>query len=165
MFLVPGCSGDVMTRYILVDVDGVLNPNLPSEGAFSVLAKPGGVSYNLILNKRQADLLLRLAEDTNSELVWATTWENQANEWIGPEIGLPQLPVVKMVQRKFSENLGSIKARSALAYAGDSKFVYFDDEYNIGYCLEGTNGRHVYVDPKYGLVLRHIVEAEAYLKN
>ena len=152
-------------KYIFLDVDGVLNPNLGSEGSFKVVAKPNGLSFNLILNKRQANLVLKLVEDTGSELVWATTWEHHANEWIGPPLCLPELPVVKLAERKFNENLGSVKARSVLAYAGDSKFVYFDDEYNIGYCLEGTNGRHVYVDPMYGLVLRHIVEAEAYLKS
>ena len=32
--------------------------------------------------------------DLPVELVWATTWEQEANEWIGPVLGLPALPVV-----------------------------------------------------------------------
>jgi hypothetical protein len=150
---------------IFLDVDGVFNPNRPSEGSFTILAKPNGVQYKLILNKRQSAMVLKLAADTNSQLVWATTWEDHANEWVGPALGFPELPVVKFKPRRFSETLGSIKARGVTEYAAGAKFVYFDDEYDIGQCLSNCEGIHIYVNPKYGLGLKHIVEAEAFLTS
>lgn len=150
---------------IFLDVDGVFNPNRPSEGHFTVLARPDGAEYKLILNKRQSALVKTLAADTNSRMVWATTWEDHANEWIGPNLGLPELPVVKFHPKKFAESLGSIKARGVSEFAGGEKFVYFDDEYDIGNYLGDCNGLHVYVNPKYGLGVKHIVEAESFLTS
>lgn len=152
-------------KYIFLDVDGVLNPNRPSEGSFTVLAKPDGVQYKLILNKSQANMVKVLANQTDSSIVWATTWEDHANEWIGPNLGLPELPVVRLKSKFFGESLGSVKARAVKEYAGDTKFVYFDDQYDIGAFLKDSNGLHVYVNPKYGLVSKHIVEAESFLTS
>lgn len=150
---------------IFLDVDGVFNPNRPSEGHFTVLAHPVGATFKLILNKRQSSMVLKLAEDTASRLVWATTWEDEANEWIGPHLDIPELPVVHFRPKKFSESLGSIKARGVVEYAAGEKFVYFDDQYDIGNYMGDCNGLHILVNPKYGLVSRHIIEAEDYLTS
>ena len=157
--------------YIFVDVDGVLNPDIPREGGFIQLGYPepdNGYSrsgFKLKLHPIYGIWLLELAESTRAELIWGTTWQEYANEWVGKPLGLPEMPHLNLNERKFSENLGSIKGRQAWKYAGDEKFVYFDDEPNIGYCIEGSNGLHIYVDYRYGLMKKHIIEAMKFLKT
>ena len=37
------------------------------------------------------------------DLCWATTWMDTANRWIGPVVGLPELPYVDFGDRLFGE--------------------------------------------------------------
>lgn len=153
-------------RYIFVDVDGVLNPLglLPEDGFLHSIALDGLV-YGVNLSKTHARLLLDLAEKTGAVLVWATMWNDYANEYISPAIGLPVLPVAQVKQEKFSETVAMMKARTVLSYAGDSSFVDFDDEFYIGPLLEGTNGIHIFVDPYAGLKEQHITKAENFFST
>lgn len=150
-------------NYIFVDVDGVLNPFSKHEGFDTHLIPVSGVAYNVYLNKEHGKWLTKLAEDTKSELVWGTTWQEEANDKISWRVGLPRLPYLTLKRERLSESLGTTKARAARKHAEDSKFVYFDDEYDIGYALEGTKGLHVYVHPELGLTEDHINTARQYL--
>lgn len=66
------------------------------------------------------------------ELVWATTWEQEANEWIGPVLGLPALPVVCWPQesaRPEQERGGLFwKTRTLADYAAARPFAWVDDQ-------------------------------------
>ena len=78
--------------FLLLDVDGVLNP-------LSV-AKPSGftryklLGYEVWLSTQHGEWLRTLAKWF--DLVWATTWEYQAPRLIAPRVGLPQMPVIEV---------------------------------------------------------------------
>jgi HAD domain in Swiss Army Knife RNA repair proteins len=152
---------------IFIDVDGVLNPEDPHEDNRVVLAKPEGSAWTFPLNlsARQGRLLTALARETGAEIVWCSTWQQDANEWVGSRIELPpELPHLRLEPARFSETLGAVKARTAAAYAGRRRFVIFDDEPEIGSCLPGdADGLHVYVDPRSGLLPEHIAAAREFL--
>ncbi len=85
---------------LLIDVDGPLNPyrarlTLRPDGyethrySMPQQRKP----LRVWLNPSHGPALLALAD--RFELWWATSWEQQANEWVAPRVGLPtDLPVV-----------------------------------------------------------------------
>jgi hypothetical protein len=82
---------------ILIDVDGVLNPwqrQGPQWEKHRAVAD--GTTWNVILNPDHGPMLLTLASETGADLVWATTWDHDANREIGPRIGLPELPVIEV---------------------------------------------------------------------
>ncbi|CAG6395067.1 helix-turn-helix domain-containing protein [Streptomyces cocklensis] len=61
------------------------------------------------------------------DLVWATTWESEANECLAPLLGLPQLPVVTWPEP--SKEPGPVglhwKTRTLLAWSADRPFAWF----------------------------------------
>jgi hypothetical protein len=84
------------------------------------------------LNPTHGSYLIALPFD----LVWATTWAAEANEWIAPHIGLPSLPVVewpKDAQRGRFEAADSTywKTRHLVEYAAGRPFAWVDDEIGV----------------------------------
>lgn len=118
---------------LMIDVDGPLNPWAASgrknqrEG-YRRYRIDGFVVY---LKRSHGQALLDLTDVY--DLVWCTTWEDQANTDIGPKIGLPKLPVIE-----FTKFLPSQPTESGLhwksvviaAYAAahDRAFAWVDDE-------------------------------------
>src|SRR5690606_5406440 len=90
---------------LLLDVDGPLNPNKPSEGFVRYVARLGYNRYTVWLNKQHGEWVKALAEETGADLMWASTWNDHANEHIGPRIGLPRLPIVVMSERMLSDEV------------------------------------------------------------
>lgn len=148
---------------IFIDVDGVLNPWKPASDFIRHDISVLGTVYAVYLNPQHGDWLKQLAKDTSSELVWGTTWQELANPEISVRIGLPELPYLTLKPAKFRESLGSIKGRAAVEYAKSEKFVYFDDEQDIGSNIGGSNGLHICVNYQTGLQLSHIETARSYL--
>lgn len=117
---------------LLLDVDGPLNPfdgrkSLP-EGFVKHRAAPRGegrVSYDVYLNPAMGPILLEFAATHDVELAWATTWEHAANEWIGPHIGLPKLPVVEFRFTGHSWKFGGV-----CAFAKGRPLAWFDDDFD-----------------------------------
>ena len=68
------------------------------------------------------------------ELVWATTWEDEANAEIAPRIGLPQLPVVNWPESSDEDERQDQwfglhwKTRTLVAWAAGRPFAWVDDE-------------------------------------
>ncbi|MFE9404342.1 HAD domain-containing protein [Streptomyces sp. NPDC006530] len=64
------------------------------------------------------------------DLVWATTWMDEANECVAPRLGLPRLPVVAWPEPSDGEGRGGphSKTPALLAYAAGRPFVWLDDE-------------------------------------
>jgi HAD domain in Swiss Army Knife RNA repair proteins len=86
---------------ILLDVDGVLNPEFSAktrrrlqyhEGWLSRKVWADGSQYRVFLNPLHGSWLRELASATGAELAWATTWEHWANVSIAPLLGLTPLP-------------------------------------------------------------------------
>jgi hypothetical protein len=113
---------------LFLDVDGPLIPfgaPLPPS-ADHVRPQPvrAGVSPLLArLNPQHGTRLSALPCD----LVWATTWMADANEVIGPRLGLPELPVVDWPD---ADDDGTLhwKTRGLLHWAAGRPFVWVDDE-------------------------------------
>ncbi|MBV6696671.1 HAD domain-containing protein [Kitasatospora aureofaciens] len=67
------------------------------------------------------------------EVVWATTWMDDANECIAPLIGLPQLAVVVWPEPSDTDDRDERdglhwKTRALVAWAAGRPFVWVDDE-------------------------------------
>lgn len=121
---------------VFLDVDGPLNPfeakawRRPAgyrtyrvrPEAWSLAQKP----LRVWLNPGHGARLTALP----GELVWATTWVGEANLLIGPEIGLPELPVVSWPQARDRFNPEGLhwKTRTLVAWAAGRPFVWIDDE-------------------------------------
>ena len=67
------------------------------------------------------------------DLVWATTWMNEANEMRLPRIGLPQIPVVIWPDPSEADDQDARdgldwKTRPLVAWAAGRSFAWVDDE-------------------------------------
>lgn len=157
---------------LLLDVDGVLNPaGRPSPDFHRHKAVVDGQVYTLLLNRWHGSRLLELAEETGAELAWATTWEGHANEWIGPRIGLPELPVIPMTGPHAPVMGEMFKTPHVAGYVAGRPFVWFDDQ--IDWIDEEYLAAHpgvgafrlVKVDPRYGLADAHLADARDWLMD
>jgi hypothetical protein len=116
---------------VFLDVDGPLNPYMAKPTRRPVgfethrLRPTGWVDrrdLRVWLAPEHGPMLLDFVAEHNAELVWATTWEHDANRFIGPAIGLPELPVVEWGFTAFHWKFDAM-----LAYAGKRPLVFFDD--------------------------------------
>lgn len=126
-----------MKPVILLDVDGPLNPwsarpGLP-EGFTEHVTRPRGweTGKGLKVRLRASDgpRLMSLG----CEVIWATAWEDEANEWIGPKVGLPELPFIDWIDKNHW-NIERLhwKTKRILQWMSvhrpDVPFIWIDDE-------------------------------------
>ncbi|MFB7620823.1 hypothetical protein [Kitasatospora sp. NPDC056181] len=128
---------------LLLDVDGPLNPYAAKphrrpEGYGTHRVKPGSWvarspcrpaehvrPLRLWINPAHGPELLALPY----ELVWATTWMEEANHWISPLVGLPGLPYVDWPELHQDDPDGlHWKTRHLVAWAAGRPFAWVDDE-------------------------------------
>jgi Swiss Army Knife RNA repair-like protein len=123
---------------LLVDIDGVI-----SLFSFESGARPEGGFHSIdgiphFLSSRAAEHLLALAP--MFDLVWASGWEEKANEHLPYLLGLPVLPHLS-----FERSVGRANAHWKLdaidAYAGESRpLAWIDDAFNDA-CHEWASAR------------------------
>jgi hypothetical protein len=158
---------------ILLDVDGVLNPDRWQLGFRGHHAVVDGEAYTVRLNPEHGEWLKGLAEDCNAELMWATFWNEHANTHIGPRLGLPRLPVVE-IDETILEIPGSLSDREAewksacvASWVDVRPIVWFDDAEGLEekVLLQPQIGRHliVPVDGRRGLTWAHVETARKWL--
>jgi len=169
---------------LLLDVDGVLNPlSRPRQGAgfrrHHVQVSPGGSSvvaagttFTLWLSPRHGRMLRDLAAECGLELVWATTWEHDANRSIGPAIGLPELAVIefplgRMDLREGGSHIWKLPAVEQ-AMAG-RRFAWIDDDFepdDVAWAADRTSSGLptllVPCPPRTGLAQEHIDTVRAW---
>lgn len=147
-----------MIPLILIDVDGVLNllfSERDPAGLVEIDARPGKGRFRLLLDPLHGEWLKKLAQETGAELAWGSTWEDHANTWVGPHIGLPRLPAAPV--RDYGK-------RSVIAWTQDRPFVWFDDdEAVIGTADSAPAGKGILVSLRTGLTEDHIREARQWL--
>ncbi|TYB40030.1 hypothetical protein FXF69_39190 [Actinomadura chibensis] len=157
---------------ILLDVDGVLNPfERPHRGYRRHRCSPNGMTFKLWLNAAHGPALLGLAESSGAELAWASYWCDNANVWISPRIGLPELPFVPIPRFPGVDEgrtLGAWKARHVAAWTEGRPFVWFEDEPDATarIAAEPDVADHllVEIDPLTGLTDEHIEAAAGWLR-
>ncbi|SME94382.1 hypothetical protein [Streptomyces sp. Amel2xC10] len=122
---------------LLIDVDGPLNPYAAKpqrrpEGYTTHRMRPRGWDdpgrkpLRVWLDPAHGAALRALP----FELVWATTWEADANTWIAPRIGLPELPYIAWDPRPAEAPPAGIfwKTRRVVSWAAGRPFAWIDDE-------------------------------------
>jgi hypothetical protein len=63
------------------------------------------------------------------ELIWATTWEDEANTYLAPLLGLPELPFVAWSSPRSKPSEGVFwKTPEVVSRAGGRPFAWLDDE-------------------------------------
>lgn len=175
-----------MKPIAFIDVDGVLNVL-----NFRKAMKPGmtqqemtlsnGQTYPIRLRAEFHAALLQELEDAGFELVWGTTWEDDANRLIAPELGLSRWPVA-MVEAAYAgavpippllKDLTGFnwKAAGVLAYAGDRPFIWIDDdlwEPDYTWARRRTKvvpTKLIRTNAKEGLMSHHIRKAKEWLAD
>ncbi|WP_441250625.1 HAD domain-containing protein [Kitasatospora sp. McL0602] len=91
------------------------------------------------------------------ELVWATTWEEEANTFVSPVLGLPELPYIAWAQQRAEPGGGVFwKTPEVVAWVRGRPFAWVDDE--IGEPDRAWVAAHHagpallhHVDPRHGL--------------
>jgi hypothetical protein len=145
---------------VFLDVDGTLLP-------FGATAAAAG-SDSLVprIDPRHGPRLARLP----GELVWATTWMEQANEAIAPILGLPPLPVLYPLAPTVEDDYFGLhwKTRAIVDRAAGHPFAWIDDEITAS-DQEWIDDRHaapallLRVDAHHGLTTQDLDALEAWL--
>jgi hypothetical protein len=170
----PSTQGEAVNSrpLLLIDVDGPLNPwaAKPSrrpEGYLTYRMRPTGwhlprqKPLRVWLNPAHGAQLLNLPFD----LVWATTWAHEANEWIGPPLGLPKLPWIswpeglKRASSPYWKPAPAVfwKTRTIVENVAGRPFAWIDDDVTdldreyVALHHDGPALLH-HVDPRLGLL-------------
>ncbi|MGW5104399.1 HAD domain-containing protein [Streptomyces sp. NPDC004100] len=114
---------------LFLDVDGALIPYGAPDSAYPVYERGvAGTSEGHPLLWRVDPALGARLTALGCELVWASTWMDEANEIIAPWLGLPPLPVVEWPDEDEPPGLLHWKTRPLVAWAAGRPFVWIDDE-------------------------------------
>lgn len=120
---------------LLLDVDGPLNPHAAPldrrpDGYTTHRLRPTGWAdrrpLRVWLRPDHGASLLACVAELGCELVWCTTWNDDANRLVGPVIGLPELPVVDVgdPHRDPTWKFGAVER-----YAGSRPLAWLDDDF------------------------------------
>ncbi len=116
--------------WLLIDVDGVLNPLVVADGFDIHELTPIGWTrppLHVQLTPRHGEWINALTDVF--DLAWATTWEDSANLLIGPIVGLPELPVVHFAFDAPRRIWGiCAKTPGVAEWVGKRPFVWMDDD-------------------------------------
>jgi hypothetical protein len=126
------------SKVILLDVDGPLNPFAAKptkrpEGYETLRMTPRGwvatKPLKVWLNPLHGPALTALGV----ELIWCTMWENEANEWIGPHLGLPELSFIDWIDWDTGNWEGlHPKTKRIVSWMKENRpncdFIWIDDE-------------------------------------
>lgn len=144
MTAVDGSSGSLLC---FLDVDGPLNPYaakphrrpagytthrvMPPSWELRQTHKPPGrrKPLRVWLNPDHGPALLALAD--RYTLIWATTWRDEANDFISPVLGLPILPYIDFSDAAEARSRPDglhWKTEPLVAYANGKAFAWADDE-------------------------------------
>lgn len=164
---------------LLLDVDGPLNPFRARfvrhrgyvacrvwPANWSARQRPGSrrlrTGMRIRLHPGHGARLLALPYD----LAWATAWTHEANEMIGPAVGLPELAVIEWPEM-FAEDPEGLfwKTRTIVEWAAGRPFAWVDDmltDLDVRHVAEHHDGPALLlrIDARRGLGAREFAELE-----
>lgn len=129
-----------MTRpLLLIDVDGPLNPfaapRLPEGYTEHLMRPPSYLAESLKPRAYVEPLKVWLnpahgaaLRDLPFELWWCSTWGEEANQFIAPQIGLPDLRVVPLGKPKTRPDRTCWKTWDVARWCMDVPFAWVDDD-------------------------------------
>lgn len=86
------------------------------------------------LNPAHGPMLTSFAEQAGLEMMWLTSWGHEANERIGPAIGLPCLPVVEFAgNQEKGWARGGWKWDEVLHATRGRPLAWMDDDFNASW--------------------------------
>ncbi|MEV0278825.1 HAD domain-containing protein [Streptomyces sp. NPDC050610] len=150
---------------LFLDVDGPLIPfgatrqQLPNGYPTYEAGRhvPRGVDANPLITRVDPAHGPRLTA-LPCELVWATTWMDDANTCLAPWLGLPELPVVAWPDPSAEDGRDGLhwKTRTLLNWAAGRPFAWVDDEItdrDLAWVEERCPGQALLhpVDPRRGM--------------
>ncbi|WP_112272315.1 HAD domain-containing protein [Lentzea terrae] len=161
---------------ILIDVDGPLNPYLAKPtrrpaGYTTHRIRPAGFARPLRvwLDPSHGPWLLSLAAATGADLVWATTWEHEANEFIGPRLGLPELEWIDFGGQGSDHRDGHHgKVPAITECAGSRPIAWLDDEFqrrDPQWAAARPGTLLVPVDARKGIGIDHLEQVQAFFTD
>lgn len=124
-------TSDRLRPLLLLDVDGPLNSTTSEPESLSHAAYRADTfaGVPVLVGTDHPQLLARLAE--RLDLVWATTWEDAANQWWSPALGPPTLPVCPMGLGALEKDVQDgvfWKTVDIANFVGTREFVWVDDD-------------------------------------
>jgi hypothetical protein len=130
---------------LMVDIDGVISlfgGDSIHPGRTGWGAQMGGAFHSIdgiphFLSFTAAENLLALAP--SFELVWASGWEEKANEYLPHLLGLPELPHLSF-ERSVGRTNAHWKLDAIETYAGGRPLAWIDDAFNDA-CHEWASAR------------------------
>jgi HAD domain in Swiss Army Knife RNA repair proteins len=163
-------TAEVSRPLLMVDIDGVISL---FGGSAHVERGPAAGSFHSIegiphfLSATAATHLLALV--SHFELVWASGWEEKANEHLPHLLGLPPaLPYLRF-ERSVGRSNAHWKLDAIGAYAGGRPLAWIDDAFNETCHAWASERAHptllVQTDPELGLTEREAQRLEAWARE
>lgn len=162
-----GLLGSSDKPLLAVDVDGVISLfgyEQPTEDAPGEFHLVDGILHCISLPT--GPRLNRLAE--TYELVWASGWEDRANDYLPGILGVPSLPYLSFDgQARFGS--AHWKLAAIESYAGERPLAWIDDSLDPS-CYEWADARPhptllVPTDPGIGLEEGHVTALESWAQG
>ncbi|MFE3230239.1 HAD domain-containing protein [Nocardia sp. NPDC059228] len=148
---------------LFLDVDGPLIPfgTTPADHRQPSIIDERPLPINPLV-ARVDPALGPLLSGLPCELVWATTWLHEANQVVGPLLGLPELAIVEwpdLPDHQLDEWFGlHWKTRTIVEWAARRSFIWVDDEIS-------DNDREWVSDHHFGQALLHRVDPRIGLRH
>lgn len=151
--------------FLLLDVDGVINTINASQNAKTYKIFKVG-PFTIRIRHEMKGWLARLGE--HYQLVWATMWDDAANDDLAPVLGLPDLPYIPCHHTAYDDpewRGQRIHPKiPVVEYAmKDHPFAFVDDGFGKGDMAwakerddEIAPTKFLYIDPRMGLLKHHI---------
>ncbi len=156
-----------------LDVDGVLNAFAsPYDLPTHTEAYVGG--YWVLLNTEDHPKWIAELQE-HFEIVWATMWTHNANEFIAPILDIGPFPVIdhnaipESVDQRQLGSIDSLKIVTIDPFVGDRPFAWIDDDISVAAktwaSARTAPTKLVAPDPIYGIQREHVDELIAWAKG
>lgn len=117
---------------IFLDVDGVLNacchPDDLPDGQWNDFQVASCMGFRILYSPRMGDALRGLG----AEIIWLTTWQDHANQWISPLFGWPHFEVIRRPERYQEQGWWKSELLQAYVAENPGPFVWIDDDFAYG---------------------------------